>query len=81
MREDVKDEGFGIAGLEPEDSDLCEYRLQKKVKGRWKYAPCGEKPIVVLSVRGPRQPDGTPAVLCRRCLGRMIRDLVGYLEM
>jgi hypothetical protein len=76
----VKLEGFEAVACEPVDGDLCHYRLLRKVRGRWKHAPCAETPLVMLVFQGPSNPEGTNVPLCRRCIGRLMRSLLTLLD-
>lgn len=76
----AKTEGFEVVAYEPIEGDLCHYRLHRKVRGRWKHAPCEEKPLVTLTFQGPRNPKGSEVPLCRRCVARVIRDLLGCID-
>ena len=76
----IEREGFEINGFEPDDSERCQTRKQRKVRGRWAHEPCGEKAAVVLHFAGPDNPEGTRTPLCRSCLAHHAKDLIGYLE-
>lgn len=77
----VRLEGFETVACEPNaDAGTCHYRLQQKTRGRWKHRPCGEDPLVVIKFHGPSQPSGMDVLLCRRCVGRLIRSLLGCLD-
>lgn len=76
----IEREGFEINGYEPDESDRCQTRKHRKVRGRWAHEPCGEIAVVVLRFAGPDNPEGTRTPLCRPCLAAHAKDLIGYLE-
>jgi hypothetical protein len=78
--ERIVKEGFETSGYDCDPCETCEYRLFVKPKGRWMHKPCGDPAVVELQFAGPQNPKGVNVKLCRKCLGRHVRDLVGYLE-
>jgi hypothetical protein len=73
-------QGFDLVGLNPDDDHKCIYRVQRKVSNRWNHVPCGESPLVTIRFVSPENPGGLDVPLCRRCIGLMIRNLLGYLD-
>jgi Uma2 family endonuclease len=79
-RDRINREGFECNAYEPDVSDTCQYRLMRKTKNRWGHEPCGTKPVIVLEFVGPSNSEGIKVPLCRSCLAKHIKDLIGYLE-
>jgi hypothetical protein len=80
MQAEQAKQGFEPVGLNPDDDHKCIYRVQRKVSNRWNHVPCGESPLVTIRFVSPENPGGLDVPLCRRCIGLMIRNLLGYLD-
>lgn len=79
-RERIKRVGFETYAYEIEPGDRCERAVTRKVKNRWAEIQCGEPGLVTLKFAAPSYPDGVEVTFCRRCLGEVVKDLVGYLQ-
>lgn len=77
----IEREGFEGLAFDPEPNDRCVYRTWKKRARNGVWEPCGEKPVVVLSLASPDNPEGMRLPLCRKCLSTHVKDLVTNLEM
>lgn len=77
----IEREGFEMSTYDPEPADVCCNRQQKPSRRVYKYGFCGAKPVVVLSMASPDNPEGIRVPLCRKCLAEHIKSLVGVMEI
>lgn len=84
MRQQIRDriarEGFEIRDSGPDEGDTCQYGARHKVRNRWVDEPCGEPALFKPKFAGPDNPAGVEVPLCRRCLGKIARELVDMLS-
>ena len=73
-------EGFQIAELEANPTDLCQYATNRKVKGRYTTEPCGKPATIVILFLSPTHPDHIETPFCKECLGNFIKSLIGNLQ-
>ena len=77
----VEREGFEMNTDDPSPSDVCWNRKHKRRGRSWKHEFCGAKPVAILLMASPDNPEGIRVPLCRQCLAEHIKSLVGILEI
>ncbi len=76
----IEREGFEMEGFDPLPGDTCCVRDMKKRGRKTVYEPCGNRPVVVLRMRSPDNPEGLRVPMCRDCLAGQAKEMISLMQ-